>query len=200
MRSLVEEIESIVARAGNDPVWGYKHCLRVYALAREISKEEDLDHDDEILRLAALLHDIGLYRAYKLREGRDHARRSMFVASRLLREWDFPERETRIVLDAIEHHPPGHPPGNSVEAALLKDAVVLDYLGSVGIARIFAMVGSEEDVPDLPSALSQAENLRRHLPNTLRFRTSSDIARARGQEMDRLFESLRNTTMNLKLL
>lgn len=190
-----------MARAGkDDPIWGYKHCLRVYALARDISDEEDLGYDDEALRLAALMHDIGLYKAYSMREGRDHARRSMFAARRLLRDGDFPERETEIVLDAIEHHPPGSAPGRTPEAALLKDAVALDYLGSVGLSRIFAMVGVEEEVPDLPSALAHAESLRRQLPQTLRFKSSRDISRERCEEMDRFFRSLKNTTMDLKLL
>lgn len=200
VRSVVEEIEELVARAGAHPIWGYTHCLRVYALARRISEEEDLDHDDEVLRLAALLHDIGLYRAYSLRAGRDHVRRSMSAAAHLLRDADFPERKTTLVLDAIEHHPPGTPPGRSAESALLSDAVALDYLGAVGLSRIFAMVGTEEDVPDLPAALRHARNLRRRLPNSLRFESSRDIARERCARMDEFFEDLKRSTMDLKLL
>lgn len=189
-----------MARAGKDPIWGYTHCLRVYALARWISDQEDLEYDDEALRLAALMHDIGLYKAYSMREGRDHARRSMSAASRLLRDGDYPPRGIEVVLDAIEHHPPGSRPGRTAEAALLKDAVTLDYLGSIGLSRIFAMVGAEEDVPDLPSALRHAESLRRRLPNTLRFKSSRDLSRERGGEMDNFFRSLKESTMDLKLL
>ena len=67
MRVVVEEIERLVSRAGTHPIWGYAHCLRVHALAEELAREERLDYDMEILRLSALLHDIGLYRAYSLR-------------------------------------------------------------------------------------------------------------------------------------
>src|SRR3712207_4949986 len=169
MRVIVEEIEELVSRAGAHPVWGYAHCLRVHALAEELAREERLDYDAEILRLSALLHDIGLYRAYSMREGVDHARRSITVAARLLRDGDFPPQATRVVLDAIEHHPPGAAPGRSVEAFLLKDAVALDYLGAVGISRVLAMVGLEEDVPDLTAAVRHALNLRRTIPDLLRF-------------------------------
>ncbi|MBX6764531.1 MAG: HD domain-containing protein, partial [Rubrobacteraceae bacterium] len=62
MRDLAAEIEALVARAGTHPVWGYAHCLRVYETARSLAREEELDHDEEALFLAALLHDIGLYR------------------------------------------------------------------------------------------------------------------------------------------
>lgn len=200
MRVIVEEIESLVSRAGGHPIWGYAHCLRVHALAEKLAREERLDYDPEILRLSALLHDIGLYRAYSLREGADHVRRSVAVATRLLRDGDFPPQATRIVLDAIEHHPPGASPGRSTEAALLKDAVALDYLGAIGLSRILAMVGMEEDIPDIPAALWHAESLRRKIPGLLVFESSKAIARRRIIEMDDFLRNLRDATDNLKLL
>ena len=200
MRVIVEEIETLVSRAGTHPIWGYAHCLRVFALAEELAQAERLDYDQEILRLSALLHDIGLYRAYSLREGTDHTRRSVAVAARMLRDGDFPPHATRIVLDAIEHHPPGASPGRSTEAALLKDAVALDYLGVVGLSRVLAMVGLEEDVPNLTAAVRHAMSLRRTLPDLLQFDASRSLARERVVEMDRFFASLEDATANLKLL
>jgi uncharacterized protein len=200
MRAIVEEIETLVARAGTHPIWGYTHCLRVHSMAEELAREEQLDYDAEILRLAALLHDIGLYRAYALREGADHARRSVAVATRLLRDGDFPPLASRVVLDAIEHHPPGAPPGRYKESALLKDAVALDYLGAVGLSRVFAMVGLEGDVPDLAAAVQHALSLRRSIPDLLYFDAARSVARKRVLEMDDFFAHLENATANLKLL
>lgn len=200
MRVFIEEIETLVSRAGTHPIWGYAHCLRVFALAEELAQAERLDYDQEILRLSALLHDIGLYRAYSLREGTDHTQRSVAVAARMLRDGDFPPHATRIVLDAIEHHPPGASPGRSTEAALLKDAVALDYLGVVGLSRVLAMVGLEEDVPDLPAAIQHATSLRRTLPDLLYFNTSRSLAQTRVLEMDNFFKGLEESTANLKLL
>ena len=200
MRVIVKEIEALVSRAGTHPIWGYAHCLRVHALAEELAREERLDYDAEILRLSALLHDIGLYRAYSLREGADHVRRSMAVATRMLRDGDFPPQATRVVLDAIEHHPPGASSGRSTEAALLKDAVALDYLGAVGLGRVFAMVGLEEEVPDLPAAVRHATSLRRTLPDLLYFDASRSLAHTRVLEMDNFFQGLEDSTANLKLL
>ena len=200
MRVIVEEVEALVSRAGTHPIWGYGHCLRVFALARELAEAERIDYDAEILRLAALLHDIGLYRAYSRREGADHARRSVAVASRILRDGDFPLHATRVVLDAIEHHPPGASPGRSAEAVLLKDAVALDYLGTVGLSRVLAMVGLEESVPDLPSAVRHAMSLRRTLPDMLHLKASRRLAQTRVLEMDNFFHNLEDATSNLKLL
>lgn len=200
MRVILEEMERLISRAGTHPVWGYAHCLRVHALAEELARAEGLDHDPEVLKLAALLHDIGLYRAYRLREGADHARRSVAVAARLLRDGDFPQPATRLVLDAIEHHAPGAPPGRSAEATLIKDAVALDYLGAIGLSRVLAMVGLEDEVPDLPAAVRHARDLRRSLPGLLRLESSRAIAHERVLQMDAFFAALENETTNLKLL
>ena len=200
MKALTEEVEALVARVGTHPVWGYAHCLRVHALAEELAASERLSHDAEILRIAALLHDVGLYKAYAFREAPDHARRSADVAERLLKDGDFPPQATRAVIDAIVHHPPGAPPAGAAEGTLLKDAVALDYLGAIGLSRVLAMVGTEEDIPDIPAAHWHAESLRRKIPSLLAFESSRDRARDRIIEMDDFLRNLRAATENLKLL
>jgi uncharacterized protein len=200
MRPLTDEVEALVARVGIHPVWGYAHCRRVHALAEELARSERIPHDAEILRIAALLHDVGLYKAYAFREAPDHARRSAEVAERVLKDEDFPPQATRAVVEAILSHPPGAPSGSSAESALLKDAVALDYLGAIGLSRILAMVGTEHDVPDIPAALWQAESLRRQVPGLLVFEASRGVARERIVEMDVFLQYLRNATNNLRLL
>ncbi len=200
MKPLADEVEALVARVGIHPVWGYPHCLRVHALAEELARAERIHHDKEILRISALLHDVGLYKAYAFREGTDHARRSADVAERILKDGDFPPQATKAVIEAILAHPPGAAPGASPESALLKDAVALDYLGAIGLSRILAMVGTEDDVPDIPAALWQAENLRQRLPGLLVFEASKGKARQRILEMDDFLQDLKGSTNNLKLL
>jgi uncharacterized protein len=200
MKPILAEIDKLVSRLGTHPVWGYAHCLRVCMLAEKLAREEGIDYDAEALRLASLLHDIGLYRAYSMREGADHVRRSLAVAAGMLRDGDYPPDASGIVLDAIEHHPPGASPGHHAESDLLKDAVALDYLGSIGLSRVFAMVGLEDDVPDLPAAFRHARSLRRSLPDLLRLGASRELARERVVEMDEFFANLERDTTNLKLL
>ena len=196
----MEEVEALVARVGTHPVWGYGHCVRVHALAEELARSEGISYDPEILRVAALLHDVGLYKAYAMREPAEHAKRSAAVAQRILNDADFPPQATRTVIEAIEAHPPGAPPNPGAEATLLKDAVALDYLGAVGLARVLAMVGTEDDVQGIRAAVWHAESLRRQIPDLLVLETSKEIARQRAAETDRFMEDLRNATEGLKLL
>jgi len=200
MKRPVEEIEALVARVGKDPVYGYAHCLRVHALAQDLARSEGVSYDAEILRIAALLHDVGLYKAYARREPPDHAKRSAVVARRILRDLDFPSQASQAVIEAIEHHPPGTAPGTAVESVLLKDAVALDYLGAIGLARVLAMVGTEDDVPDIRSALWHAESLRQKVPGLLVLDSSKNLARRRIREMDAFLDDLRDATAKLKLL
>ena len=200
MKSVVDEIEALVARVGTDPVYGYAHCLRVYALAEELAAAEEVTYDREILRVAALLHDVGLYKAYAMREPADHAKRSALVARRILQDWDFPPQASQAVIEAIERHPPGIPGGAASETILLKDAVGLDYLGAIGVSRMLAMVGTEDDVPDIPTAIWNAESLRQKIPDLLVLQASKDLASRRIHEMEDFFEDLRDATVKLKLL
>ena len=200
MKPVMEEIEALVARVGTHPVYGYAHCLRVYALAQELATLEDASYDTEILRAAALLHDVGLYKAYARREPADHAKRSALVAHRILQDWDFPPQASQAVIEAIELHPPGVPGSTASETILLKDAIGLDYLGAIGVSRMLAMVGTEDDVPDIRTAIWNAESLRQKIPDLLVLQSSKDLAARRIREMEDFFEDLRDATEKLKLL
>jgi uncharacterized protein len=200
MKPVVEEIEALVARVGTHPVYGQAHCLRVYALAEDLAAAEDVTYDREILRVAALLHDVGLYKAYAMREPADHAKRSALVARRILQDWDFPPQASQAVIEAIERHPPGVRGSAASETILLKDAIGLDYLGAIGVSRMLAMVGTEDDVPDMRTAIWNAESLRQKIPDLLVLQSSKDLAARRIHEMADFFEDLRDATEGLKLL
>jgi uncharacterized protein len=200
MKPVVEEIEALVARVGTHPVYGQAHCLRVYALAEDLAAAEDVTYDREILRVAALLHDVGLYKAYAMREPADHAKRSALVARRILQDWDFPPQASQAVIEAIERHPPGVRGSAASETILLKDAIGLDYLGAIGVSRMLAMVGTEDDVPDMRTAIWNAESLRQKIPDLLVLQSSKDLAARRIHEMANFFEDLRDATEGLKLL
>ena len=200
MKPVVEEIEALVARVGTHPVYGQAHCLRVYALAEDLAAAEDVTYDREILRVAALLHDVGLYKAYAMREPADHAKRSALVARRILQDWDFPPQASQAVIEAIERHPPGVRGSAASETILLKDAIGLDYLGAIGVSRMLAMVGTEDGVPDMRTAIWNAESLRQKIPDLLVLQSSKDLAARRIHEMADFFEDLRDATEGLKLL
>jgi uncharacterized protein len=122
---------------GSDSVHDFDHVLRVLALAERIGQAEGADL--EIVRSAALLHDVGREQAEAA--GLDHA---AFAASRA-REILMGQSSAKVeaVAHAIAAHRFRTDPGpGTLEARVLFDADKLDAIGAVGVARAFAYGGA----------------------------------------------------------
>ncbi|MBC7222823.1 MAG: HD domain-containing protein [Anaerolineae bacterium] len=120
----------------NDPAHGFDHVLRVLALAERIARAEGADL--EVVRAAALLHDVG--RGEGARTGRCHAQLSAARAREILR--GHPPERVETVAEAIAAHRfrEGTPP-RTLEAKVLYDADKLDAIGAVGVARAYVCAG-----------------------------------------------------------
>jgi len=117
-----------------DAAHDFDHVLRVTALAVRIAQAEGADV--EIVRTAALLHDIGLD------EGRaDHAEIAAERARRILAGQP-PERIEAVAQAIRSHRFRAGPPPQSLEARCLFDADKLDAIGAIGVARVFAFGGA----------------------------------------------------------
>jgi len=115
---------------------GFDHVLRVTALAERIARAEGADM--EIVRTAALLHDIaagGPSREKHHLVGAERAREILLGMGR-------PAERVTAVAQCIRAHrfrtleDVPHPP--SLEAQCVFDADKLDAIGAVGVARAFA--------------------------------------------------------------
>jgi uncharacterized protein len=113
------------------------HIDRVETLCLEIQKEEG--GDPLILRLAALLHDIGVIKEHE--EGGDHALYSAEIASEFLGKAGVEKELIEAVAACIlTHRFSGGKSPDTLEARILQDADRLDALGAVGIFRaVFSM-------------------------------------------------------------
>jgi len=128
--ALAKEAEERVRELSKPPLYG--HCLRTWAFAALFAQRDRVDHDEELLYLACVLHDIGLTEAH---EGRDPTAACFAVegaraAHTLLCERQAPEERARTVAEAISLHlnidvPDRYGP----EAILLSKGVTLDVVG-----------------------------------------------------------------------
>jgi uncharacterized protein len=122
--------------ADHDSAHGFDHVLRVLRLAERIGQREGADL--EIVRAAALLHDIG--RVEEQRSGVCHAKYSAERAFEILRA--HPAARVRAVAQAIaQHRFRGVDGPSSLEARVLYDADKLDAIGAIGVARAYAIAG-----------------------------------------------------------
>jgi uncharacterized protein len=115
-----------------DSAHDFDHVLRVAAMADRIAQAEGANR--EIVRAAALLHDIGLDKG---RAG--HETSAANRAAEILREQGYAEDFCRAVSQAIESHRfRSGPTPQTLEAQVLFDADKLDAIGAIGVARAFA--------------------------------------------------------------
>jgi uncharacterized protein len=108
----------------------------VLALAERIGAAEGADM--EVVRAAALLHDVGREEAEATDQ--DHA---AFVAARarqILADAP-PEKVEAVVAAILDHRFRAGPPPASLEARVLFDADKLDAIGAIGVARALAYSG-----------------------------------------------------------
>ena len=118
--------------ADADSAHDFDHVLRVVNLADRIAQAEGADA--EIVRAAALLHDIGLDQG---RAG--HETSAANRAKDILREHGYAEPFVAAVAHAIESHRfRSGPTPQTLEAKVLFDADKLDSIGAIGVARAFA--------------------------------------------------------------
>lgn len=131
---------------GAEAVHDFAHVLRVLALAERLAVSEGADR--EIVRTAALLHDISRVDdsnfdndfVLQVEAETDHAVLAARAARHILQG-----RDTAFV-DAVAHAIEAHRFRNSIEpqtieAKVLFDADKLDAIGAVGVARAFGYAG-----------------------------------------------------------
>ena len=120
--------------AVGDAAHDFDHVLRVTTLAVHIAQAEGANV--EIVRTAALLHDIGLDNG---RVGHEEAAAER--AHEIL--VDQPPEKVKAVAQAIRSHRfRAGPPPQTLEARCLFDADKLDAIGAIGVARVFAFGGA----------------------------------------------------------
>jgi uncharacterized protein len=135
------EVEKYVEKTMVCPGHNIDHVLRVYRLCLTLAK--GLKVDNEVLRAATLLHDIGGAKELADKSGKtDHAVESAKIAEPFLERLGFSKEKIEHIKSCIISHrfKNGREP-ESLEAELLFDADKLDALGAIGVARAFIWVG-----------------------------------------------------------
>lgn len=167
------EIARLTEQYGGE--WGINHTRRLLHLVALIGG--GLTYDDDAVWLAAHLHDWGAYAPWAQKDV-DHVLRSVQVAEDFLRERNCPEDFKSLILECIElHHVSGS--DRSLEAILLRDADILDFLGVVGIMRDVS-----KNPRNLRKAYQDVQRRRDKLPALLYLEKAQIIAADRIKQMN----------------
>lgn len=181
-----------------NPAWGYSHCLRDYALARELAAADHVALDDDVLFAAAYLHDMAAFPPWEDVKV-DHSDVGARLVDTVLKGSGFPVEKIDAVRGAIRTHMYYRDPVGA-EALYLHDADALDWLGAIGVARIMALVDPHGGNPDAPKAVAMlTDNL-----NKVPARVLSPAGRARvperKAELEKFLADLKRETDELRTL
>jgi len=133
-----EEAKDFFSNANGSHDW--EHTERVHNLCVYIGEKEKADM--EVLRLAAILHDIGREAQDRLNGDICHAERGAALARELLRKHAIEEEQIDRIVHCIETHRfRNSKTPQSKEAKILFDADKLDAIGATGIGRAFLFAG-----------------------------------------------------------
>ncbi|MBI5754231.1 HD domain-containing protein [Candidatus Peregrinibacteria bacterium] len=191
------------ARGSHD----FDHVERVLKMALYIGKKEGANL--EILRLAAILHDIKRKNADKNKGKTDHAISGGEVAMEILRKYKYDKK----IIAAVHHCITAHrfrtdSKPKTLEAKVLFDADKLDSIGAIGVGRAFLFAG-ELKAKLHNSGMSDAEILAtkefskedtayreflvklRYIKDRMHTRTSHRLAKERHDFMVKFFKKMK---------
>ena len=169
--------------------WGLAHAQRDYELTLRLAEAERVPVDSDAIYAAAYLHDMGAFPEFA-QAGVDHGVRSGQLVGEQLRAIGFPTDKIALVQEIVEHHMYYHTPGTSPEAVLFRDADTLDFLGAIGIARIFSITTRHRWAPDLPTAIATIRQNAKELPASLHSATARREAEGRVAKMRRFLDAI----------
>jgi len=181
-----------------NPAWGYSHCERDYALARELAAKDHVRLDDDVLFAASFLHDMAAFPPWE-NEKLDHSDVAADIVHTVLKGSGFPERKIDAVRDAIRTHMYYRDP-KTPEALYLHDADALDWLGAIGAARIIALVDPKGGDPDGPQAMKMIDENLQKVPARVMSPAGRALLPGREAELRRFVEELRRESDDLRTL
>lgn len=169
--------------------WGLAHSERNFLLAQRLAKEEGIEIDQDVIFAAAFLHDVAAFEEYG-KVNVDHTDAGAEVAAAMLEKAGFPKEKIPAVQDAIRGHMFYSKVAERPEAIVLHDADTLDFLGSIGIARIFSLTTRHRWATDLRGAVATIDKFSKELPPKLITKAAKKIGEERVAEMKAFLDGL----------
>ena len=176
-----EELAALIDREAR-PVHKVGHQPRLYALTRDIAAGFDLAHeyDDDVVFAACYLHDLGVFVGHRPEDARalaqwDHVAYATQAAPEILAGIGFPAEKIARVVECIQQHQPKDEPA-SLEAALVRDADILEQLGAIAVFRTVSKVGSDTRFHTFTDARDSLRRAVEELPEKILLRATRPLA------------------------
>jgi HD superfamily phosphodiesterase len=180
------------------PAWGLSHSVRDYELAKQLAAADRVTLDDDVLYAAAYLHDVAAFAPYR-KPDVDHQDEAARIVESMLAGTGFPMSKIEAVRGAIRTHMFDRDPSGP-EAIYLHDADALDWLGAIGVARVFGLVDPNGGTPDGPTVVKRLENNLAKVPSRIVSKAGKARSPERVRELDQFLRNLRSESADLRTL
>ena len=194
-RNLFETIrEFAVKNSELDDIHGFPHVDRVYNLCLKLTK--DLNVNIKVLKIAALLHDIGRNKKDITKEKKNHAEVSSELADKYLSSQNFniSEEELKNVIHCIRSHSYSNDlPPRTLEAKILSDADKLDAIGAIGLYRTIGYTVKNEGT--IINVIEHLEDKIMKLKDKLFLGISKKIAEKREKIIFEFYKEIKNESI-----
>jgi HD superfamily phosphodiesterase len=162
--------------------WGLQHYERNYLMSMHLAHAEALKVDTDVLFAAAFLHDMGVFEPYVI-AGAEHSQTAADNIEAVLAPTGFPMAKIDAVKAVILAHMYYASVPDDPTAQVHHDADTLDFLGTVGVARIVSLTSRHPWAEDLPTAIETLQNFAEQLPPSLITETAKGYSNTRVMEM-----------------
>jgi len=180
------------------PAWGLSHSVRDYELAKELAAADAVKLDDDVLYAAAYLHDVAAFAPWRNADV-DHQDEAARIVESMLAGTGFPMAKIEAVRGAIRTHMFARDP-EGPEAIYLHDADALDWLGAIGVARVFGLVDPNGGSPDGPTVVKRLEMSLTSVPPRIISKAGKARAPQRARELEQFLRDLRSESADLRTL
>jgi len=174
------------------PAWGWQHSERNYQVALRLAKGDTLDVDTDVLFAASFLHDMAAFAPYQ-KKG-EHGVVAAEESVAVLRNAGFPMSKIAAVQAAERGHMYYSDAGSRPEAIVLHDADSLDFLGTIGDARMISLTG--ETAASFRANITALRSFLHDIPPRLITKTAKSIGAQRVAELKRELDELKSETFN----
>jgi uncharacterized protein len=189
--NLIKKVRQYVQRNSlSDDIHGFEHVKRVYKLSVKIGKKSNANL--YILKIAALLHDIGRVQEKKSQPSINHAELSAQKASEFLNSFReiLNEKDIESILHAIRAHSFSNKiPPTTLEAKILSDTDKLDALGAIGLYRTIGFTVKHEG--NIKDVINHLEEKLLDLKNKMYLKLTRRIAQERYQILADFYQKIK---------
>jgi uncharacterized protein len=190
-----DELTTYLGREAK-PAHKYGHQPRLYALTQQIVALTTPSpvYDDDVVFAAAFLHDLGVFIGHRPEDPAelaawDHVVYTCDRAPELLVSFGFSAEKVPAVLDCIRKHQP-HDTPHTFEATLLRDADILEQLGSVAVLRTAAKLDSDTRFHRFSDVRNSLQRALDTLPSKIHLEATRALAAPRLAALEAFLSAL----------